>query len=286
MNKFRKKGALVPALLLCLALALTALPGCGDRAEPAPEKEIASGKVTADTDGSSSAEDSDDGKTDPSENSDAENSDAAPDCGGYPPISHTFFSLQSIDEFRRVWQTGDEDALIAFAERETIAKRARLANMFTMEEADSVMALVDTLPVPILGGEMELIAIEFHTWKQYTALLFKNPETKDDIFFMVKHETTEEEALEKRMSGVKQKGSQVRGGYTIQFFVDSAERDPDNVWNTRGLFVVNGREIQFTFGNSEQRGETDLARLTAPLESLTISTIAEQIDIEMGNKQK
>lgn len=88
------------------------------------------------------------------------------------------------------------------------------------------------------------------------------------------------------MSGVKQKGSQVRGGYTIRFFMGSPARDPDNVWNTRGLFVVNGREIQFTFGNSEQRGETDLARLTAPLESLTISTIAEQIDIEMGNKQK
>lgn len=208
-----------------------------------------------------------------------------PDCGGLS-ISHTFFSLQSIDEFRRVWQTGDEDALIAFAERETIAKRARLANMFTMEEADSVMALVDTLPVPILGGEMELTTIEFHTWKQYTALVFKNPETKDFIRFTVEHETTEEEALEKRMSGVKQKGSQVRGGYTIRFFMGSPARDPDNVWNTRGLFVVNGREIQFTFGNSEQRGETDLARLTAPLESLTISTIAEQIDIEMGNKQK
>lgn len=271
----------------CSALRWLLLPfrGAGTERNPAPEKEIASGKVTADTDGSSSAEDSGDGKTDPSEDADAEDADALTDCGGLS-ISHTFFSLQSIDEFRRVWQTGDEDALIAFAERETIAKRARLASMFTMEEADSVMALVDTLPVPILGGEMELIAIEFHTWKQHTDLVFKNPETKDYIHFMVKHETTEEEALEKRMSGVKQKGSQVRGGYTIQFFVDSAERDPDNVWNTRGLFVVNGREIQFTFGNSEQRGETDLARLTAPLESLTISTIAEQIDIEMGNKQK
>ena len=161
MYKHNKKRRIcVLSFCLCLAMLFAALPGCGDRAEPAPEKEIASGKVTADTDGSSSAEDSGDGKTDPSEDADAEDADALTDCGGLS-ISHTFFSLQSIDEFRRVWQTGDEDALIAFAERETIAKRARLASMFTMEEADSVMALVDTLPVPILGEKWNSLPSSF-----------------------------------------------------------------------------------------------------------------------------
>ena len=64
----------------------------------------------------------------------------------------------------------------------------------------------------------------------------------------------------------------------------------DRVEPVLGNEVSSGKEISNTDdspsaenssdGNTEQRGKTDLAHLTAPLESLTISTIAEQIGME------
>ena len=249
MNRFRKKGSLVPALLLCLALLIAALSGCGDRAEPAP------------TDGAAPSRHEEDPQT---------------PIHPPPPIAYDFNSLREL-------------AAVYHAKKQGLAAPAGLTENAAalLESEEDASLLFDTfgnLPFPVLGGAMPLYLIEYKVkhFPRYPSLyiLYNNSATGDFIRFCVSPEETMREYVERNYPDTESFAVKEFGGQTVDFYLD--EEYEGDLRRMRGVFEVDGVAVVITCGRYPYENPENITfdYFTAPLEHLTVSTLYGQMGVE------